>query len=352
MTLNDLIRGKGEWLRGTGPMSDVVLSSRIRLARNLADRPFLPAASASERTEIYRTIVDELLAGSLDGRAIVVDMDKADTVDREFLVERHLISRQHAGGEGTRGVTISPEETRAIMINEEDHLRMQTLRSGLQLKSAWEEVSEIDDVLGERLPFAFDRQLGFLTACPTNVGTGIRVSVMVHLPALKMTKEIERVARAARDMRLAIRGLYGEGTEAVGDLYQISNQTTLGVAEEDVIETLGGRTIPKIVEYEQIARDTLCRTRASHLDDKIWRAYGILRNARRISHDETQTLLSPLRMGIHLGRFHEFDIHLLNELFLYTQPAHLRKIHGRALSEDEEPAVRAEYLRTRLTSAG
>lgn len=351
MILDDLIPSTGEWLRGEGPASDVVVSSRIRLARNLSDHPFLSTAGSTERTEIFRTIADEVLAVSSDGRTFLVEVDRADPIDREVLVERHLISRQHAMGEGTRGVTISPDETRAVMINEEDHLRMQALRSGLQLRAAWEDVSEIDDVLGERLPFAFDRQLGYLTACPTNVGTGIRVSVMVHLPALKLTKEIERVARAAKDMRLAIRGLYGEGTEAIGDLYQISNQVTLGVAEEEVLEVLGERTIPKIVEYEKTARDTLARTRSSQLDDKVWRAYGILCHARRINNDETQMLLSSLRMGIHLGRFDVFDLRRLNELFLHTQPAHLQKLHGRTLSEEEQGVVRAEYLRGRLSTS-
>jgi protein arginine kinase len=350
MTLEDLIPSTGEWLRGEGPASDVVVSSRIRLARNLSDHPFLSTAGSTERTEIFRAIADEVLAVSGDGRTFLVEVDRADPVDREVLVERHLISRQHAMGEGTRGVAISSDETRAVMINEEDHLRMQALRSGLQLRAAWEDVSEIDDVLGERLPFAFDRQLGYLTACPTNVGTGIRASVMVHLPALKLTKEIERVARAAKDMRLAIRGLYGEGTEAIGDLYQISNQVTLGVAEEEVLEVLGERTIPKIVDYEKTAQDKLARTRSSQLDDKIWRAYGILCHARRISSDETQTLLSSLRMGIHLGRFDVFDLRRLNELFLHTQPAHLQKLHGRTLSEDEQGVVRADYLRSRLSA--
>ncbi len=348
MSLNDLIRTTGEWLRGDGPMNDVVVSSRIRLARNLADRPFLSTADSSARTEIYRTIVDEVLSGSCNGQSVLIDVEKADSLDRDVLVERHLISRQHSSGEGSRGVVFTPQETLSLMINEEDHLRMQTLRCGLQLRSAWEEVSHVDDTLGEQLSFAFDRQLGFLTACPTNVGTGIRVSVMVHLPALKMTKEIERVARAARDMRLAVRGLYGEGTEAIGDLYQISNQTTLGVAEEDVIEALGDRTIPKIVEYEQLARESLARARPQHLDDRVWRAYGTLCHARRISNDETLALLSPIRMGIHLGRFQEFDGHLLNELFLNSQPAHLQKLHGRALTEEEQCVVRADYLRTRL----
>ncbi len=348
MTLDELARRTGEWLRGVGPMADVVISSRVRLARNLADYPFLSTASETERTEVYRCLVDAITSLSDGGENLLVDIESADPIDRQILVERHLISRQHAAGEGSRGVAISPEETLALMINEEDHLRVQGLRSGLQLEAVWKQVSEVDDKLGEALAFAFDKQFGFLTACPTNVGTGIRVSVMLHLPGLTMTREIERVARAARDMRLAVRGMYGEGTEAVGGLYQVSNQTTLGKSEEEIIEGFGRTTIPKIVEYEKAARDSLVEHRAYQVDDAIWRAYGILSNARCISSEETQTLLSPIRVGINTGRFNEFDIPTLNELFLHTQPAHLQKIHGAPLEDQERAIVRAEYLRKRL----
>ena len=351
MTVNDLTRTTGEWLRGVGHLADVVISSRIRLARNLADYPFLATASSTERTEIYRCIVDAITTTSAGQDALVVDVDAADSVDRDLLVERHLVSQQHITGEGSRGVTISHNETRALMINEEDHLRIQALRSGLALDALWEDVNSIDDSLAVPLDFSFDHQLGYLTACPTNVGTGIRVSVMLHLPALKLTKEIERVARAARDMRLAVRGMHGEGTDVVGDLYQISNQTTLGKSESEIIKAFSDQIIPKIVEYERTARQSLVQHSPYQLDDKIWRAFGLLSNVRRISSDETQTLLSPLRMGIHLDRFDRLDIATLNELFLNTQPAHLQKIHGQPLEGERRDVVRADYLRHRLSSA-
>lgn len=348
MTLDELALTTGEWLRGVGPMADVVISSRVRLARNLAEYPFLATAGAKDRADIYRTLTERIAATPVGADALLVDVETTDPIDRQLLVERHLISRQQAVGEGNRGVSISPSETRALMINEEDHLRIQALRSGLQLQILWEEVNEVDDTLAAQLSFAFDRQFGYLTACPTNVGTGIRVSVMVHLPALKLTKEIERVDRAARDMRLAVRGIYGEGTEAVGDLYQISNQTTLGVTEEEIIRDFGEKTIPKIVEYEWAARDSLAQERPQQLDDKVWRAYGILCNARCISSEETLARLSPIRMGICLGRFNEFDMTTLNEVFLHTQPAHLQKIHGEPLDGAERSIVRADYIRDRL----
>jgi protein arginine kinase len=347
MRINALVKTTGEWLRGTGPLADVVISSRIRLARNLAEHPFLSSAGESDRTEIYRTIADQL-SGETDSDAVLVNLHDVDRDDQNVLVERHLISRQHAAGEGSRGVTISRDERRAVMINEEDHLRIQGLRSGLDLDGLWADVNQMDNALSKDLAFAFDQQLGYLTACPTNVGTGIRVSVMLHLPALRLTKEIERVARAARDLRLAVRGLYGEGTEAVGDLYQISNQTTLGKTEEAIIRTFSDKIIPRIVEYERTARDTLSKQHAARLDDKIWRAFGVLTNARRISSNETHSLLSPIRMGIHMGRFDRFDLKTLNELFLYTQPAHLQKVVGRMLGEEERGQARADYIRKRL----
>lgn len=350
MTFDELTRTTGEWLRAEGEMSDVVVSSRIRLARNLADHPFVATASSTQRTEIYRYLSETITSCPVGRNALLIDMEEAPEVDRHILVERHLISRQHATGEGRRGVTVSPDETRAVMINEEDHLRIQGLRAGMELQVVWQDVTAADDVLSKQVAFAFDRQWGYLTACPTNVGTGIRVSVMLHLPALKWTKEIERVARAARDMRLAVRGMYGEGTEAVGDFYQLSNQTTLGKTEQEIIEAFSGKIIPKIVEYERTARDSLVRHSAYHLDDKIWRAYGLLAHARRISSDETLALLSPIRMGIHIGRFDKFDVTTLNELFLHTQPAHLQRLHGKALGDEERDAARAAYLRRRLSA--
>jgi len=350
MTLDELCQSTGEWLAATGPMSDVVVSSRVRLARNLADHAFLSTAASGERAEVFRRLTDEIASLPFGRGALVLNMEETDSIDREVLVERHLVSRQHASGEGTRGVTISANETQSLMINEEDHLRIQGLRSGLQLDAIWSEVSEIDDALASRVTFAFDQKLGFLTACPTNLGTGIRVSVMLHLPAVKLTKELERVARAARDLRLAVRGLYGEGTEAVGDFYQISNQTTLGKSEDEIIRTFSEEIIPRIVEYERSARQSLAHDRAAKLDDKIWRAYGLLSYARIISSAETQALLSPIRLGLHMGRFDRFDVGTLNELFLYTQPAHLQKRAGRELSEGERGVARADYIRERLAS--
>jgi protein arginine kinase len=348
MKLSDLTNHAGEWLRGSGPMSEIVISSRIRLARNVANFPFLSKCSRAQRTQIEHRTREIILAAQIAPQTLYVDLDAAPDVDRQLLVERHLISKPHAAAEGARGVAVGENETISIMVNEEDHLRVQVLRSGLQLEEAWEQINGIDDKLESKLDFSFHPRFGYLTACPTNVGTGIRVSVMLHLPALKLTGEIEKVFRAAKDMRLAVRGLYGEGTEATGDFYQISNQTTLGKTEDEIISDFKHLVIPKIIDYEHHARRTLVNDRTVALDDKCCRALGILRTARLMASEETLFLLSHLRMGINLGRIKDIDLRTINELFLLTQPAHLQKLQGRKLEGDVRRAARADYIRSRL----
>jgi protein arginine kinase len=348
MNLKDLTQHAGEWLRGSGPMSEIVISSRVRLARNLSGHRFLTRCTRHQRQVVENKIRETILSAQLAPQVLYVDLDQAPEIDRQLLVERHLISKQHATSEGARGVAVGENETISIMVNEEDHLRIQVLRSGLQLEEAWEQINAIDDRLEGKLDYAFHPRFGYLTACPTNLGTGIRVSVMLHLPALKLTGEIEKVFRAAKDMRLAVRGLYGEGTEATGDFYQISNQTTLGKTEEDIIADFKHLVIPKIIDYEHHARRTLLNDRTTALDDKVWRALGLLRSGRLFASEEVLSLLSHLRMGVHLGRVKDIDVRTINELFLLTQPAHLQKIQGKKLEGDVRRAARAEYIRSRL----
>src|SRR4051794_2355299 len=348
MKLSDLTNHAGEWLRGSGPMSEIVISSRIRLARNVAGFNFLTKCSRHQRGALEQKVREVVLEAGLGPQTFYVDLEQAPEVDRQLLVERHLISKPHASAEGARGVAIGQNETVSIMVNEEDHLRIQVLRSGLQLEETWEEINRIDDAMESKLDFAFNPRFGYLTACPTNVGTGIRVSVMLHLPALKLTGEIEKVFRAAKDLRLAVRGLYGEGTEATGDFYQISNQTTLGKTEEDIIADFKHTVIPKIIDYEHHARRTLLNDRTIALDDKCHRALGLLRSARLLASEEVLFLLSHLRMGVNLGRVKDVDVRTINELFLLTQPAHLQRLQGKKLEGDQRRAARAEYIRTRL----
>jgi protein arginine kinase len=347
MTLDDLTRNSGEWLRGTGPESDIVMCSRIRLARNLADFPFTNRASRGEKAEIESTFRSALRSAEMD--LAYFDVNAMNALDRQFLVERQLVSRELAAGEGPRGVAIAPLENISIMVNEEDHLRIQVMLSGLALHNVWERINRLDDQLEETLAYAYNPQLGYLTACPTNVGTGIRVGVMLHLPALVQTKQIEKVFRALQKISLAVRGLYGEGTQAFGDFYQISNQQTLGKSEIDLIRILTD-VVPQVIQYERTARQVLMNERRQHLHDQVSRAYGVLKTAHTISSEETMALLSNVRMGINLGLIDDLEIATVNELFIQTQPAYLQKIQGTELGVEERNVARASYLRSRLSN--
>ncbi|HBO43909.1 MAG TPA: protein arginine kinase [Planctomycetaceae bacterium] len=347
MELNDLTRNPGQWLLGSGPESDIVISSRIRLARNLADFPFVGQASAADREHIEETLKNGVAGIEDASRLLYIEVENLAGVDRQFLVERHLISREHAESEGARAVAIDGGERFSIMINEEDHLRIQVMRSGLSLEETWDEISRIDDHIESKVTFAFHERLGYLTACPTNVGTGLRVSVMLHLPALVLTRQIEKVFRSLQKISLAVRGLYGEGSQAMGDFYQISNQITLGRTEQDLIKQVRD-IVPVIIDYERQARQFLIKESHENLHDRVSRAYGILRNAQTISSEETMHLLSSVRMGVNLGLIRDLEIPVLNELFLQTQPAHLQKLTGVELDSSDRNIERARYLRRHL----
>ncbi len=349
-SLDGVARQAGEWLRGVGPLHEIVISTRIRLARNVRDFPFLSRAEPDVRAEIAETVAAAVRKSQALTNSTEIDIEQLDELDRLLLVERHLISRQHAEGNGARRVVFDGQEVAALMINEEDHLRMQVMRSGFQINEAWQQINDVDDKIEQRLDYAFHPKYGYLTACPTNVGTGIRVSVMLHLPALRLTHELEKVAQAARDLKLAIRGLHGEGTEALGDLFQVSNQITLGRSESELIDDFRDVVIPKIVEYESAARQSLLKSRLHVLDDKIWRAMGALQNARLISSNEAMQYLSHVRMGLHVGRVKNVQLQTLNELFLQMQPAHLQKLQGERLNGEQRSLVRAALIRARLSN--
>jgi protein arginine kinase len=347
MRLADLTTRAGEWLRGAGPMRDVVISSRVRLARNIAGMPFLSRCSGEQQRELAARLRDEILSAQVAGEVFYVDVSAAGELDRQLLVERHLISRHLAEAATCRGVAISGDETVAIMVNEEDHLRLQVLRSGLQLLEAMQDINRVDDRLEARLDYAYHSRYGYLTACPTNVGTGLRVSVMLHLPGLKFVGQIEKAFRAVRAMRLEVRGLYGEGTEGIGDFFQISNQVTLGRGEQEIVDDFCHGVIPRIIEYEQRARHAM-RRQGPLLDDKILRSVAVLRAARLIGSEETMYLLSLLRLGVTLGRVTDVTMDTVNELFLLTQPAHLQRILGREMDGRERAEARAKFIRGRL----
>lgn len=348
MALSEIYQRIGGWMDGSGPMADIVLSSRIRLARNVVGFNFLSKTPPQERAELLTFVREKVMNSSLADELWFVDLEAISPVEREMLRERHLISRQLEKSEGASGVGISHDESFSLMVNEEDHLRMQVLASGLQLSEIYERLSRVDDLLESQMSFAFSPQLGYLTACPTNVGTGIRVSVMLHLPALKLTGQMEKFFRAAKDMNLAVRGLYGEGTEPAGDLYQMSNQVTLGKLEKNIIDDLLENAVVPVVQYERTARDHLLHRRQTILDDKILRALGILRHARMMTSEECKYLLSFVRLGIHLGRIQDVSLGQVNELFLLTQPAHLQYLKACELDAHQRDAARADLIRHHL----
>ncbi|MFH1883426.1 MAG: protein arginine kinase [Planctomycetota bacterium] len=372
MKLTDLSNDINEWFNGSGPLADIVVSSRIRLARNIAGYKFLSHCSTTEKSEILKKLRDVLMSLELGDKIFYISVDKAPTLSRHFLVERHLISRHHAFGKGPRGVVIARKEFFTAMINEEDHLRLQVLKAGCQLSQCAEQINQIDDMIEQKVDFAFSPRYGYLTACPTNLGTGVRVSVMLHLPALKMTGQIEKFFNAARDMSLAVRGLFGEGTEAASDLYQISNQVTLGVSESDIISQFENAVIPEIIEYENAARNQLLSKQSDVLDDKISRAMALLRNAHLISSQEALFLLSHLRLGINMHEYMgastpaieklytlcgttkgpdktgRLSIATINRLFMLTLPAHLQLNHGKSLDPTNRDVLRAQIIRSAL----
>ncbi|MHC4977213.1 MAG: protein arginine kinase [Planctomycetota bacterium] len=337
-----------EWLHDDGAERDVVLSSRVRLARNVSGFPFLHKATREDRCEILSLIKHTTTSANLAPQLVWIDLPKSPQRERDLLVERHLISRQHSKGERPRAVVISaPRERLSIMALEEDHLRIQVMRAGLALHDAYEQCDKVDDAIEDKLDFAFHNRFGYLTACPTNVGTGIRVSVMLHLPGLRMTGEIDKVRRAAKGMNLAVRGFYGEGSESVGDLYQISNQTTLGKSEEEILQDFEQDILPRMIEYERHARQSLLDRRMIMVEDRIQRALGTLRHARLLNADEALKLLSQVRMGVVMG-LADCPERLINELMLLSQPAHLQQALGQDLDQAGRRESRATMMRERL----
>jgi protein arginine kinase len=347
MNLNDLVRTGHTWMCGDGPDSDIVFSSRVRLARNLANSIFPNRATPNEKAQVLERILAAVTGLRQFKSGLVLKMDEIDDLDKQFLAERYLVSRELAAAGAGSAVVISPDQSMSLMINEEDHIRFQVLLSGFRLRDCYSIAAEIDGELEKRLEYAYSPRLGYLSACPTNVGTGIRVSAMLHLPALILIRQIDQVLQAIIKLGLAVRGLYGEGTEWFGNLFQISNQVTLGRSEEELITSLE-KVIRQVVQSEKNARASLVKTRSEALFDKVGRAAGILRNAHIITSRETIDHLSTLRMGIDLSLIENLDRQSVNELFILTQPAHLQKLTGKALDASVRDVQRGTLLRQRL----
>ncbi|MDG2423024.1 MAG: protein arginine kinase [Phycisphaerales bacterium] len=331
------------------PGSDVVLSSRVRIARNLDGIPFVNRASSEQCEYVVRTARHLLLHVPLNERMIWVDLEQSSSHERQLLVERHLISRQHAENTIHRGVAVAENERASVMVNEEDHVRIQVLRPGLQLRAATEACMTLDDSIGNHMDYAYRERWGYLSACPTNVGTGIRMSAMLHLPALRLTNDIGRVRQAAKDLHLAVRGFYGEGSESTGNFYQISNQITLGRSEDDILEEFESTIIPGLVQYEQAARQVLLDKHRRSLEDRVFRAFGTLGTARMLKLDEAMKLLSRLRLGVCLDMLKDaaesITLDTVNTLMLLVQPGHLRQHVGGQISPEDARGARADIVR-------
>lgn len=347
MNLHEFLIPPAESARRRGPHDRIVMSSRVRLARNVKNAAFPGWAKKPERVRVL-DMIRPAIEGLPEMRgAFSESMDNLTALDKQILVERHLISREHAAKAAGSGLVLNREESLCVMINEEDHLRMQALRPGLQLKQAWLAIDMADTSLERKLEYAFSTDVGYLTACPTNLGTGIRVSAMLHLPGLVLAEQINPIIQSVNKLGLAVRGLYGEGTEALGNVFQVSNQMTLGETETAIVERLD-KVLSQIIEHEENARGTLLEKKPKMVYNHIGRAYGILANAHSISSKETMNLLSLMRLGMDLGLFPGGDRSLTDELFILTQPAHLQKQHSEKLSAEERDLLRADMLREHL----
>ena len=336
------------WLDASGAKGSIVLSTRIRLARNLQGYPFGQRARDADRSAVLTQVEEAAAASDRLAGAVTFRLDQMDRLDRQLLHERHLVSKELAGlDRDTRpraGAALLVHGVVGIMVNEEDHLRLHGMRSGFALEEAYAELEAADADLGRLLAFAFHPEFGYLTSCPTNAGTALRASVLIHLPGLVLTKEIGKVLQGLSQVGLTFRGLYGEGSEVVGNFFQLSNQTTLGKSEEELLDHLG-KIVRQVVEYEEQAREILLREATTIVADKVWRAYGTLRHARTLTFEEAMNLLSGVRLGAGLNLIPGPSVYTLNKLLIFTQPAHLAALEGRATGDPELSTARATYVR-------
>jgi len=337
----------GRWLAATGPEADVVLSTRVRLARNLADVPFTHRAGPDEHARTVEVVRWALADTGYMTSGRFLDNDQLAEPAGQYLTERHLVSPDFVASKAKRGLFVSNDETISLMVNEEDHLRFQVLTSGLDFPEAFTAAAELDEKLEGQLQYAFSPEFGFLTACPTNLGTGMRASVLVHLPALVITREIEKVLRGALHIGLAVRGLYGEGSETKGNFFQISNQKTVGQTEWEIIETIADIS-RQVISYERKAREYLMKKLRVEVEDKVFRSLGLLRGARVLSSDEAINLLAGLRLGVTLGIVNEISLEQVTRLLILVRPANLQVLLGENLAAVERDERRATFVRETL----
>ena len=349
MTIESLIETPSELTDSSNSKTAIVLMTRIRLARNLADTVFPGWAKPAQREASLAICRAAVAATGPMKRGLDVSVGELTELEKQILVERHLISRELSGTKAGAGVVISRDQMLSVMINEEDHLRIQVLRAGFQLKKAWNAVNDLDSALEDQLDYAFSPTLGYVTACPTNLGTAMRASAMMHLPALVIGSQMEKVVRAVNQLGMVVRGLFGEGSDASGSIFQISNQTTLGESEEEIIKRLGS-VLNSIIEHELNAREKLIEADAGKLFDKIGRAYGILQNSHLLSSGEAMNLLSLIRLGIDLSIYPEASRPVVDRLFIEAQPGHLQHAQKGEFEPGQRDLLRATRLRAEFAS--
>jgi protein arginine kinase len=337
-----------EWNNNNGKDNDIVISSRIRLARNIEDKIMPTLMNAQQAKEIEHLVFTSITKSNsaIAHQFKLIEMDDSTLLEKQVLVEKHLISPDLAKSK-IGSVILQQEEQISIMVNEEDHIRMQCILPGFQLNQVWDMANKLDDLIEESIPFSFDGKWGYLTACPTNIGTGMRASVMLHLPCIVLTGQINSLMEAITKVGLTIRGLYGEGSEFIGDLFQISNQITLGFSEEEIIAKLHS-VVKETIKRERQIRKYLQEYNPLNLEDKIYRSYGTLQYARNISSDECMKLLSYVRLGIDLGYIEDIDIKVINHLMIHTQAGMLQKKYNKIMDEKERDQVRSQYIRENL----
>ncbi|TCS69142.1 protein arginine kinase [Effusibacillus lacus] len=349
MSVNDFLNTSPTWMKETGPESDIVISTRIRLARNLSKYPFPSLMTDSVAEGVIEDIRKALSSPEMQNvkKFELFRCRDLSDVERQVFVEKHLISPGLAEQVRHSAFAVSKDETVSIMINEEDHLRIQCIFPGFQVREAWKLANQIDDVLESKVDYAFHEQYGYMTSCPTNAGTGIRASVMMHLPGLVLTNQINRILSAISKVGLVVRGLYGEGSDATGNLFQVSNQITLGLSEEDILGNLQA-VVNQILEHERSARNHLLKENREALEDRIWRSYGILTNARKIESKEAMQRISDVKLGIDLGAIKGVPAGILRELMVMTRPAFLQRLTGKELAPGERDWRRAAIIRDHM----
>jgi protein arginine kinase len=344
--LDAMVKEPGRWLSGGGDEQEIVMSSRVRIARNLSGHRFTHHCDNEELSEILKESWNAARETGAFARNRFIRIGEISTLDRQFLAERHLVSRDFLFNSASRGLVVNTAEDVGLMINEEDHLRIQGFAAGFNLQSAFQRANALDDELSV-LELAHSERFGYLTACPTNLGTGLRVSVLIHLPGMVHSKEINKLLESLRKLNHSIRGLYGEGSEVMGNFFQLSNSATLGSSEEEIVNGLREMVI-KVIGFEKRAREMLFRKARRLLEDKVWRAYGLLRYARSLSTKEALSLISAVRLGVGVGLLDDVSIRSLNQLLVYTQPAHLQKMNGKTMDAQERDAARAGHIRRLL----